>query len=308
MNILISGGTGFVGRVVVKKLLEKNHKVYVLSRSMDKVREVFGDTCEFVLWPSYKDLPDLSKIEKIDAVLNLSGENIGKGRWTNQLKKEIYNSRVDGTKNLIKALSNAGHKVETFISTSAIGVYGSQRGVVFTESSSHGEGFLAKVCSAWEEAAQEAKKICDRLVVLRVGIVLGKGGGAMEKMLPLFKLGLGGVQGDGQHYMSWIHLQDVARSYVLAVENKNVEGVYNCVAEFAVTNQEFTNNLAAIVRKPAFFKSPAFMIKAAVGEMSTMILQDAHVKADRLKQLKFHYLYPTIQLALKEVVSKEDSL
>ena len=303
MKILISGASGFVGKQVLKLLLEKGHEVYGLTRSPEKNQKLFP-TVNWIKWEGVRDLPDLSKISNIDAVINLVGENIAAKRWNNGQKKEIFNSRIDGTKSILKMLEAANLKPRVFVSTSATGIYGANENS--TEDSNTADDFLANLCKAWEAAVGEGKDqgLYQRSVIIRVGLVLGRDGGLIQRLAPIFKRGLGGKLGKGKFYMSWIHVRDLARIYVRALEDENMSGVYNAVSPFPVTNEEFTRVLGQAVRKPTPFTVPKFALKLAMGEVAEYITKGGKVYPGKLKKDNFHFLYPTIEVAAKDVVSK----
>lgn len=302
MRVLVTGGTGFVGSHVVRKLIQKNHEVIVTTRNPEKATKMFGEGITPLEWSNYyKDL-DLSSFTNIDAVINLMGENIGDKRWTNEQKKEIYNSRVDATDTLIKSLKKYNIRVKKFISTSAIGFYGNSNQEV-DESSVAADDYLARVCKAWEEVVTVNSDEFDKYAIIRTAMVLGKGG-AMKKMLTPFKLGVGGKLGSGKQYISWIHVEDLANMYLHVLENENSEGIYNASASYYVTNDEFTKTLGKILRKPTKFSVPKFALNLAMGEMATLVLTSSKVIPKRFKEEDFHYLYPTLELSLKDVVSK----
>jgi uncharacterized protein (TIGR01777 family) len=302
MRVLITGGTGFVGSFIVKKLIEKNHDVLLLTRNTENAIKKFGESVTAIEWKNYYEVLDLSLYGKIDSVINLMGENIGNKRWSNEQKKEIYNSRVDATDTIIKSLKKSNIRVESFISTSASGYYGSNN-KTHDESSSAGEDYLSKVCQGWEEVVTVNKDEYDRFVILRVGMVLGKGG-AMDKMLLPFKLGVGGKLGSGEQHISWIHVEDLVNMYIQVLEDKTAQGIYNAVATYSVTNSEFTKTLGKTLRKPTKFTVPKFVLNIALGEMSAVVLGNTKVIPKKFKAENFHYLYPTLELALKDVVSK----
>ena len=302
MRVLISGGTGFVGNFIVKKLIEKNHEVLLLTRNTQKAIDKFGDSITAIEWKNYYDVLDLSPYGKIDSVINLMGENIGNKRWSNEQKKEIYNSRVDATDTIIKSLKKSNIRPKSFISTSASGFYGSNN-QSHDESSVAGDDYLSKVCKGWEEVVTVNQDEYDRFVILRVGMVLGKGG-AMDKMLLPFRLGIGGKLGSGEQHISWIHVEDLANMYIQVLEDKNAKGIYNATATYSVTNNEFTKTLGKILRKPTRFSVPKFVLNIVLGEMSSVVLGNTKVEPKKFKADNFHYLYPTLELALKDVVSK----
>jgi uncharacterized protein (TIGR01777 family) len=293
MKILISGGTGFVGQALVNKL-SQSHELYLLVRTVDKAKTLFKKNTENIKtieWKDYYHEVDLSSYGTFDAAINLIGENIGQKKWSNERKKDLYNSRVDATKTIINSLKKSQNTIDTFISTSAVGIYT--------------DGFLKKLCEAWERSATDnCEGFANRLCILRLGMVLGKGG-AMDRILPPFKIGVGGKLGSGKQIMSWVHLEDLVGMYQVALEQSSITGTVNATSSFSIDNNEFTNTLGKILRKSTKFTVPEFALKLIMGEMSCLMLDSVKAEPKTLKDTHFHYLYPTIELALKEVVSKQ---
>jgi len=289
-KVLLSGGTGFVGRGIVNKLIARGDEVFVLTRNPQKCNEVFNSKVTAIEWKSYNDIFDTKKLSGLDTVINLVGESLTNKRWSDNQKKEIYNSRVVATDNIFKSLRAGNIKVDQFISTSAIGVYG--------------EGFLKNVCEKWEEAAFKGKDSYERLVVMRLSVVLGADDGMIQELAPIFKLGLGGKLGSGSQMMSWIHIDDLSDMYIEAMENKEVNGPVNAVSRFNVSNKEFTKMFAKLIGKKAKFTVPKFMLFIAKGEVASMILESMDVVPTRFNELKFKYNFATMELALKDIVSK----
>ncbi|MEX0799573.1 MAG: TIGR01777 family oxidoreductase [Bacteriovoracaceae bacterium] len=303
MKILISGASGFVGKQVLELLLKEKHEVFALSRSSEKNQSKYPDV-QWIQWDNPRHEADLRSIDYLDGAIHLAGENLAEKRWSNIQKKEIFNSRIDGTITIFKMLRKAQLKPKVFVSTSGISIYGHREKENVTEASLPVDDFLGNLSKAWEQAVWDNRDAYERAVVLRVGVVLGKNGGMMQKLLPLFKLGLGAKLGGGSFYMSWIHIKDLARIYIKALKDDQMEGVYNGTSPFPVKNEEFTRVLAGIVRKPAFFSVPKIFLRVALGEMADYITKGAKVLPKKLKDEDFHYLYPTIELAVKDVVSK----
>ncbi|MGE3609779.1 MAG: TIGR01777 family oxidoreductase [Bacteriovoracaceae bacterium] len=299
MKVLITGASGFVGKEIVKDLLQSGDEVVVLTRNIAKAAVVLGKRCQYVQWADASALPPVEAFDKVDAVINLMGEGIADKPWTEEQKNKIYHSRIDGTAKLIEAMKGLTHKPKIFVSTSAIGIYGNRGAEDLNESSSWGKGFLAKVCQDWETEALKAKELGLRVAIIRVGVVIGKGG-ALSKMLLPFKMGVGGKLGSGQQYMSWIHVEDVARLFVEAAKNNSYSGIYNGTAPKPVTNAEFTKALGKRLCRPTIFPVPAFVVKKAFGEMGEMLLTGQKVLPVRAKDQKFRFLYPTIEIALNE--------
>jgi uncharacterized protein (TIGR01777 family) len=302
MRILVTGATGFIGRAIMEEFTHKGHQVVGLTRNADKARKTVGHDYEFLEWNDDSLLPALDVIKPIDVIINLAGENIAGKRWSSKQKDRIYRSRVGATEKIFKALRQYEMKPALFISASAIGIYGNSDEMM-DENSRPAEDFLARVCKDWEEVVHKNRKVVGRYAILRLGMVLGKGGGAIEKMLPMFKLGLGSKLGDGKQSISWIHLTDLINMMETIMEDKGLKGIFNATAPFPVSNADFTNELARLLQKSTFIPAPSFMLKTVLGEMSVVLLGSNKVIAKRFKDMKFHYQYPTIEKALKEVVS-----
>lgn len=300
MKVLVTGATGFVGKVVVRQLLEAGEQVVVLTRNIPKAALTLGSQCEYFQWADTNELPDVAAFKGVDAVINLMGEGIADKKWTDEQKKIIYNSRINGTQKLVEVISKLEKKPSVFVSTSAIGIYGNRGPEELTEESSTGSDFLAHLCTEWEKEASKVKEHVKRLILIRVGVVLGHNGGALKKMLLPFKLGLGGPLGSGNQYMSWIHVEDLAGMYVEALKNESLNGIFNGTAPYPATNKEFTTTLGKTLKRPTVLPAPAFAIKAIFGEMSTVLLDGQKVLPKKFKDINYRYRYPTLEMALKE--------
>jgi len=295
MKILVVGGTGFVGETLLPLLIEKGHKIIVLTRDAKTAQVRLPVACKIIEWE--KDF--LHNEEGIEVVINLCGENVASGFWTKKKKQIIYDSRVVSTRNLIDFFRKNTNPIKIWISASAIGIY--ENSIVPNESSPSGQGFLAKVCKDWEEETFKVKNLNIRAVVFRIGMVLGFDGGAMDKMLPLFKLGLGGNIGDGNQWMSWIHVRDLAGLIVEAIDNNSYEGPINAVSPNPVTNRDFTFTLAKILRRPAILPVPVWVLKNLFGEMSQIIITSQKVSSELVKKLNYKFIYPKLRGALKNI-------
>lgn len=299
MKVVVSGATGFIGKIIVKQLLAAGDEVIVLTRNVAKAAISLGSACRYYQWDDINTLPPLEALEGADGVVNLMGESISQ-RWDENQKKKIHQSRINGTKRLVEAIEKLNRKPKVFVSTSAIGIYGNRGSEEINESSTLADDFLAKVCKDWENEANKARNHNCRVVIIRTGVVLGRNGGALAKMLPLFKLGLGGPVGSGKQYMSWIHIEDLANMYVEALKNDQTKGVLNGTAPYPATNAEFTKLMGKVLKRPAFLPAPAFAIQLALGEMSQIVLEGQKVLPVKFKEMNFRYRYPTLEMALKE--------
>lgn len=298
MNILITGGTGFIGRALCASLLSDGHRLTVLSR---QAPERVQATCGAV--QPIRTLSELERSEPLDAVIHLAGEPIAAARWTEARKAQLRSSRVDLTWRLVEWLADRESKPAVLLSGSAVGYYGNQGDTPLTETSPPKTGdFAHALCAEWEEAASQATRLGIRVCLLRTGLVVGRDGGFLSKMLPLFKLGLGGRLGDGRQWMSWIHLDDHIAIQKRLLESRHLSGAFNLTAPHPVTNAEFTRTLAQCLKKPAWLPTPAPLLKLALGEMSGLLLGGQRVLPERITQDGYTFRFETLQAALQDVV------
>ena len=296
MKITISGASGLIGRRLLKSLAGNGNSLQVLSRhagtNMPGGIKVYP-------WDPAKGEPPADSLRDTDAVIHLAGEPVAQ-RWSEETKKRIRESRVEGTRNLVQAMAKLRQPPSTLICSSAIGYYGSRGDEVLTESSSAGAGFLPEVCVAWEKEAMAAEALGMRVVRVRTGIVLDRRGGALKKMLPPFQMGVGGKIGSGRQWMSWIHLEDLVGIVRFALENP-VKGAVNGVAPYPVTNGDFTKALASAVHRPALFPVPAFGLKVLFGEMAEMLLASQRVQPAAAEAAGYRFRFPQLAGALGEL-------
>ena len=295
MKILVTGATGFVGKTLLPLLTEKGHEIIILTRDINSAQVRVPVVCKIIEWDPVKPLSHIE--DNIDIVINLCGENVASGRWTPKRKQAINNSRILATRNLIHYFRKTSYPIKAWISASAIGIY--ENSIVSDESAPSGKGFLAKICKDWEEENFKARGLNIRTIAFRIGIVLGFDGGAMKKMLPVFKLGLGGNVSSGNQWMSWIHVRDLAGLIVEAINNPSFEGPVNAVSPNPVTNREFTSTLAGILKRPAFFPIPGWILKLLLGEMSQLLLNSQIISTDLPKIWGYKFIYPQLKNALK---------
>ncbi|HEY2762386.1 MAG TPA: TIGR01777 family oxidoreductase [Pirellulales bacterium] len=300
MRALVTGATGFVGR----RLLERLDRPIVLSRDANRARQSLAkyDTTVLPWNPMADQPPPLEAFEGVDTVFNLAGEPVAEGRWTKAKKHRIRESRVAGTHHLVQAIERLTHRPLVLVSASAVGYYGSRGGEILTESATSGNDFLAEVCAAWEEKARTADGLGVRVVYLRTGIVLGPHGGALKKMLPPFKLGLGGPLGSGRQWVPWIHLNDLVEMYLFAAAHVDLNGPVNGVAPNPVTNKQFTKSLAAAVHRPAILPVPYPAVRIAFGEIAKVLFGSQRAVPSAALAHGFKFRYETLDAALRGIL------
>jgi len=291
MKIVVAGGTGFIGEPLVRRLLARGDDVAVLTRNPAKVR-----AGRPLSWDRAGDAASA------DVVINLAGENVGGGRWTESRKKRIVESRVGATSALVEAVNGRPDAGRTFINASAIGYYGLRGDETLDETAPAGKGFLAEVVKRWEELARRAEGAA-RVVILRFGVVLGADGGALGKMLLPFRLGVGGPIGSGRQWMSWVDREDVLRMIEWAIDHQSAGGIYNVTAPNPVTNRDFARALGRALHRPAFMPAPAFALRLAFGEMAgEILLGGQRVVPARATAEGFSFAYPQLEGALKHAL------
>jgi uncharacterized protein (TIGR01777 family) len=300
MNITVTGSTGFIGNRLVHELLRAGHSIHALGR---KRNEGLPQAVAFTEWRSTETEPPTESLATADAIVNLAGEPVAQ-RWTPEVKRRIRSSRVDGTRNLVNGLAKQSNRPRVLVCASAIGYYGSRGDEVLSETSAPGSDFLAQVVINWEQAARQAEALGIRVVSLRFGVVLGKDGGALAKMLPPFKLGVGGRLASGQQWMSWIHVDDVIGLIQFSLENSAARCPMNATSPHPVTNAEFTRDLAAALHRPAIFPVPRFALKTLFGEMAEVILGSQRVIPQATQSAGFQFQYPELKPALARLLFK----
>jgi uncharacterized protein (TIGR01777 family) len=299
MKIAITGGTGFIGRALVDRLATAGHQLLVLSRHPDSART--GPSLRAGFFDAVQPPTD-GLLNGMDAVIHLAGESIAE-RWTPAHKQRILQSRQTGTNAIAHAAVQA-KTVRTLVCSSAIGYYGPRGSEELTEESPAGNDFLAHVCSVWEDSAWPARDAGIRVVHVRTGIVLHPDGGALKKMLAPFKLGAGGPLGSGRQYMSWIHRGDLLSLFDWAISTESIQGPLNGTAPKPVTNQEFTHVLGRVLHRPALMPAPAFALKLALGEMSSMVLTGQRVLPARAMAFGFRHAFPELEPALQDLLGR----
>ncbi|HYN84355.1 MAG TPA: TIGR01777 family oxidoreductase [Pyrinomonadaceae bacterium] len=301
MRIIVTGSTGLVGSALVRSLLAKGHEVTRLVRRASQGQSADGTRA--ALWNPDAGTIDASALEGHDAAVHLAGEPIAEGRWTDEKKRRIRESRAKGTRLIAETLARLERKPQVLVSASAVGFYGNRGGDVLREESASGEDFLSEVCREWETSTLAASEAGIRVVHARIGVVLAREGGALQKMLTPFKLGVGGVIGSGEQYMSWVDLEDLVRAVEFAVENSTLRGPVNVVAPRPVTNAEFTKTLGSVLGRPTFLSVPAFAARLAFGELAdATLLTSQRAEPARLTAAGFEFKYPDLEASLRHAV------
>lgn len=297
MKITISGASGLIGRRLMKSLAADGHSLNVLSRHAGT--NMPGGV-RLSVWDPPKGEPPAEGLRDSDAVIHLAGEPVAQ-RWTADVKQRIRDSRVTGTRNLVQALAKLPRRPATLVCASAVGYYGSRGDETLVESSAPGTGFLAEICTAWEKEAMAAEALGMRVVRVRTGLVLDARGGALQRMLPPFRMGVGGKLGDGKQWVPWIHIQDLVGLIQFALD-RPVKGPVNGVAPYPVVNADFTKALASAVKRPAIFPVPGFALRLLFGEMSEVLLASQRVLPKEAEAAGFPFRYAQLAPALADLL------
>jgi uncharacterized protein (TIGR01777 family) len=298
MKVAVTGASGLVGTALLQSLAEDSHSSVKLVRTKP-------NTASELQWDPLTGNTDQSALEQVDAVVHLAGENIAEGRWTDEKKSRIRQSRVVGTRNLSETIAALQKQPKAFVCASAVGFYGDRGDEILSEDSPSGEGFLAEVCREWESASDPAERAGIRTVRLRIGVVLSRAGGALPKMLTPFKLGIGGKIGPGSQYMSWITRDDLVSIIRFVLKDDSVRGAVNAVSPNPVTNLRFTKALGQAVSRPAILPMPAFAARLVLGHMADeLLLASQRVKPVRLLDRGFEFKDTEIEAALVKVLRR----
>jgi len=301
LKLFIAGGTGFIGPYVIRRFLEAGWAVKALVRSEKKI-ETLPSGLEVVLGDPTQPGPWQSEAASCQVAVNLTGANIF-ARWSPEYKKEILRTRLESTRRVVEALASGHGRI--LLNASAVGYYGSHRGEEeIDEESPPGSDFLAEVCRAWEEEAMAGEKFGLRVCVMRFGVVLGRNGGALAKMLPAFRLGLGGPVGSGRQWFPWVHVKDVAEAALFLATKEELKGAFNFVSPGILRQKDFAKLLGQVLRRPAFLPAPAFVLHLIFGEMAKVVTGGVKARPRRLLEEGYRFLFPDALSALKEILGK----
>ncbi|PKH68125.1 TIGR01777 family protein [Flavobacterium sp. ALD4] len=301
-NVLVTGGTGFVGKELTKALINVGYTVSILSRTKIKnTVSVF-----YYTWDIEKQTIEKDAVLNADYIIHLAGANIAEKPWTNKRKEQIINSRERSTQLIYSVLKKSNKKIDAFISASAVGIYGAVNGQeICTENTAFGDDFLGLTCKKWEAAADQFEKLGIRTVKVRTGLVLGENDGFLNKLTPIFKWRLGSALGSGKQYMPWIHVEDLCEIYLEAIKNLNMEGPYNAAINDNTDNAGFSKTLANVYGYKIWLPNvPGFLIKMVLGEMSKIVLTGRRVSSDKLEELGFHFKHSDLKETLRYCLSK----
>lgn len=306
-TVLITGGTGMVGKNLAKMLVHRGYSVIILTRKLPSVAT--GGNISYATWDVHKQSIDIAALQKADHIIHLTGAGVMEHKWTVAYKEEIIDSRVKSATLIIDNLRRTGHKVKSFISASAIGYYGEDKpGLIpFEETASPDHSFLGEVCRLWEESVEPAKALNMRVVKLRIGIVLSDKGGALKEFITPLKFGIATVLGNGKQIMSWIHLDDLCNLFLYTIENEKMNGVYNAVAPVPVSNRILITTLAKLRNREWYLRLsvPVFIIKLLLGGRSIEILKSATVSAKKTTDSGFQFSFENIEGALRNILKKD---
>lgn len=301
MKVAIAGGSGLIGTALTKSLINDGHHVFILTRNPAKLPS--RENVTNVQWLTEGIAPE-KELEGVDVIVNLAGENLNSGRWTDDKKKQIRSSRKQATNEIVRIIQALSKKPDVLINASAVGIYGTSLTEKFTEDTEEeGDDFLASVVSEWEKTAAMAASDT-RVVYTRFAMVLDNEGGALKKMLPPFQLGLGGNLGSGEQWMSWIHIKDVVNAIRFCMETPSIEGPVNVTSPNPVRMKEFGKALASVLNRPYWAPVPGFILKLALGEMSILVLEGQHVTPKKLMENNFQFQFPDAKSALSNLVGK----
>ena len=299
-TILITGGTGLIGRYLIKSLSKDSNTIYVLTRSESR----FENNVNFINWDPDSQRLDLSNIPAVDYIINLAGASIDGSRWTNSYKRKILESRLNSTSLLFKEIKKLKQKPSLYIGASATGFYKKNTKVAQVEEDYKGSDFLSDVVAKWEKESNNFMKYGIRTVLLRIGLVLSKDGGVLKKLYPIFKLFLGVPIGSGRQIISWIHIKDLVDFILKSIGDNKISGAYNLTAPEVITNYKFTEELALVWKRPVFpkiFKAPSLIVKLLFGEQSSLVLNGLNVSSKKIESTSFKFSFTNIKSALKDI-------
>ncbi len=306
MRVFVTGGTGLIGPPLIQTLRSRRHEVLLLTRRPGAARTRLGSEAQVVEGDPTREGPWMDAAAGCEAVVNLAGENIFARRWSDDFKRAMRDSRVQATHNVVKVLGRqprtASGEPKVLVNASAVGYYGPHGDEEIDESTPPGRDTLARICVDWEQAARQAEPLGCRVALVRTGVVLDRNAGALAKLLPPFRFGMGGPVGSGQQWMPWIHHADIVGIFALAVEDSAAAGPINGTAPGPVRNQDFGKALGAVLHRPAFLPTPAFGLRLMLGEVADVILEGQRALPRKAESLGYAFRFPTLDAALADIL------
>jgi uncharacterized protein (TIGR01777 family) len=307
MNVLVAGGTGFIGNALVRRLVGDGHTVMLLFRHPHSVRDLDTKLIQVEEWDGKTIGPWVDRLESVDGIVNLAGESIGAKRWTEARKAVLVASRIEPTRALVSGIRLMKKRPAVVVNASAVGYYGDVENGDVTESHPAGNDFLASLCKQWEGEAQKAEEFGIRAVRLRFGLVLEKGGGALEKMILPFRFFVGGPLGSGRQWFPWVHRDDVIGAIIFSLQNPNISGPVNVSSPNQITMREFSQALGKAMHRPSWARMPAFVLRIVLGEMAGMVLTGQRAVPRKLEDAGYTFRYPRVDDALRAIVKLREN-
>ena len=303
-KIIVTGATGLIGRKLCSKLLEQGNEITIFTRNPEAAKKVMRGAKKYVKWNYNNPEEWKDYLNETDSVIHLAGTNIGAKRWNNKFKKELFNSRIESTRQLVNIIKNCENKPKSFITASAVGFYGDRADEVLIEKSNTGKDFLSNLCSEWEKEAEKIEDQNVRRVSLRIGLVLNNEGGVLKKFLPPFKIFLGGPLGNGKQWFPWIHIEDLINILIHTIKTESLQGPVNIASPGIVRMNDFATSLGKVLQRPSFFQVPKFILKIAVGEFADAIISGQKVSVDKLLNSGYNFRFTDLEKALKNLLEK----
>jgi hypothetical protein len=303
-KIIVTGATGLIGRKLCSKLLEQGNEITIFTRNPEAAKKVIKGAKKYVKWNYHKPEEWKDYLNETDSVIHLAGTNLGAKRWNNEFKKELFNSRIESTRQLVNEIKKCRDKPKSFVTASAVGYYGDGGDEVLIEKSNPGKDFLSNLCYEWEKEAEKIEDQNVRRVSLRIGLTLSSEGGVLKKLLPPFKIFLGGPLGNGKQWFPWIHIEDLINIIIHAIKTDSLLGPVNIASPGIVRMNDFATSIGKVLQRPSFFQVPKFILKIAVGEFADAIISGQKVSVDKLLKSGFNFRFADLENALKNLLNK----
>ncbi|MCH7962443.1 MAG: TIGR01777 family protein [Bacteroidetes bacterium] len=303
-KIIVTGATGLIGRILCSKLLEQGNEITIFTRNPEAAKKTIKFAKKYVKWNYNNPEEWKDYLNETDSIIHLAGTNLGAKRWNYKFKKELFNSRIESTRQLVNTIKNCENKPKSFITASAVGFYGDRGEEVLIEKSNPGKDFLSNLCSEWEKEAEKIEDQNVRRVSLRIGLVLSSEGGVLKKFLPPFKIFLGGPLGNGKQWFPWIHIEDLINILIHTIKTESLQGPVNIASPGIVRMKDFATSLGKVLQRPSFFQVPKFILKIAVGEFANAIVSGQKVSVDKLLNSGYNFRFTDLENALKNLLEK----